>query len=444
MNTNNNWSELRRLQLLAIPAIRIPALVELARFMSPSLADKTASQKSGVTEEQVQACRYLAIIRRDFGNDAFNAAVRDYNRSEVTEFLENELIPRIHLLEAITGSDLIISRPAECELTFAQLLRRDLPSALDVQLVLGEFEIDIRTGMKQRESLGKIRHYSTFYFRVVHAHSSKVLSEDAWELWDWALWTKEIDPKYLQMHYLGELLDIIGYRDSTPRILGKPSIIAAILNYFESRGQLLPPQLEANSEIKSAAQQGAVERVKQLIDEAGNLWKKSEPDPGLVAYFDFEAAPLIKRAMARRRFHDPDVPLEQKVMDQTVEAPIGLRIIFGTPPKKTYNFFLYYDSSVLTELWIEILKEFGYAGSTFFWGCTISCGQILAETGQVDGVFLDHSDWFCGWLHKFDEHVKARGLQSIPSYQRRELGSPNAEKFKQSLGEFLKKHFPLE
>ncbi len=71
---------LDELKKLAMPALRHVELVYLARRESPNRADKVASSLNWPCR-QVKAVRSLAILRRDYGLEAFEAFVVEHTRS---------------------------------------------------------------------------------------------------------------------------------------------------------------------------------------------------------------------------------------------------------------------------------------------------------------------------------------------------------------------------
>src|SRR3989344_6496564 len=75
---------LDELKTLATPALRHVELVHLARRESPNGADKVAS-KLNWPSRQVKAVRFLAMLRRDYGSEAFEAFVVEHVRSDKTD-----------------------------------------------------------------------------------------------------------------------------------------------------------------------------------------------------------------------------------------------------------------------------------------------------------------------------------------------------------------------
>ena len=86
--------ELKELKARSEPCGTFPSLIEIAETTkSPTAAYDLANKKHG--EDYAKACRYLAIIKRDFGKKTFNEIVKEIKQKSSESLAFFSLLPFI-------------------------------------------------------------------------------------------------------------------------------------------------------------------------------------------------------------------------------------------------------------------------------------------------------------------------------------------------------------
>lgn len=427
---------LEQLQTLSRTALEYPVLVKIASRATPNAAAEEAVQK-GFTHEEVQSCRWLAIIRRDFGQDGFEASIRFFKESCVADLLEQQVAPKIQLLEKMTGTQLRIVKPEDRGLTLLEYLRQAHPAGLNVGLTLGDISIAIRWGVRKSEYDGRTHYSSESQYSIrttgeaaldKHGVTSGTLGEG-----------QEKDFSYLQMRFLQFILEVIGTRTSRVR-LSEPSVFQVLMKRLEESNEVLPPHLDQNNEVRSLVYAGNVEGLKELLvkirGEVALVVTKAE----YMEYYDFEVERQVRAVEKRKCYLDPTIPLLDKVRKDVVDGFIGATVIPGSAEKR-YNFFLYIEDRFFVEKWEEVLAANGYGRSVLFSTFRPSDGYELVATGQVHGLLLDDNIGYSSkadWLNPLQRHYHDKPAPQFIWY------GIHHEHFAEEFSKFLQENFPLE
>lgn len=421
------------LQERSLLALGFETLVRFASSMAPTAAYEKAIGK-GWSREQAQSCRFLAAMRRDYGEQAFQNAIASYKTSEVKANLTKNVLPRIQLLEGLAGAPLRIVRPQGIDITFAEWLK-SLPVEINVDLSLGDFTVALQIGVKESTFQGTTNHFSEVSYALKDKEGA-VLTKCQYSSGFFEN-GKEQDAMYVANSSLHKLIDIIGdgYYFMWPE---RPSLSAAIRTYFEKQGEPMPPRLWESKEVMGYVNAGIVDCVEEAIAELRTKAVADSVKPQFLACFDFDAKAKMERAKQQWRHFDPNVSLIDKVQDGTIGCMIGADCIAGERMTKTYSFFLWYECGMDVDAWADALAAHGYGGSVLYYSFNNPTGYAIAETGQLDGLLVDNDR--VHWLIELEKDLTANHKKIPPHF----VGYVRNSEFSRYLGVFLKEHFPLK
>lgn len=91
-------------------ALELPELIKIAReTKSPNASFEIATNKTHITKEEAQACRYLAIIKRDYGRKTFEEFVdgrdKKNNLSLMSLLAYRQTVERFSFLQQLYSID---------------------------------------------------------------------------------------------------------------------------------------------------------------------------------------------------------------------------------------------------------------------------------------------------------------------------------------------------
>ncbi|HBP00125.1 MAG: hypothetical protein UU48_C0001G0112 [Candidatus Uhrbacteria bacterium GW2011_GWF2_41_16] len=409
-------------------------LLQIAGTMSPNGAFEKA-QSLNYSDEEARSCRFLAIIRRDHGKDVFDDTIRSLKDDELDIYLKDAVLPRIKLLEAIAGAPLRIVRPKDRGLTLGDYLSQTKPAGINLGMTLGdELLISMQWGIRKDTSQQASYELSTA--------DGTILVKETWTRFGGVDKKRTDDRQYLCRLVFDFVSESIGTQEIDVSSTDTPTISGTLIQFLEKKGEVFPSPLWKTDEIFTYIRRGEVEKTRQVIAE---LREKAAAD-GIKLEFlvclDIEAQGLIKDAQRIQRYKDADVPLIEKVRDETVLGAFGVTVIPGPKAKKSYNFFIYSESSLFKD-WVKALKIHGYGGSVLYASDNYPSGFAIVGTRQVHGIFLDDNigssskDW---WVDNVQIFLDRSGIEPLSQYTWDDWYD---EEFVEQFGEFLKKNFPL-
>lgn len=435
--TPQNWRSMMRnvedLRDKARLASRVSRLVRIASTRRPSGAYEQAKAEQ-YTDAEAQSCRFLAIIRRDYGQEVFDKSLFKLEQSLLDEKLEQQAVPAISLLEQFLGDELRITHPQDRGFTLTEYLRDQKPSTIKFGMTIGQFRIYLESGFKCHEvTKTRVRFSPAFSFRIETIDGSVIAKEGWYTLGDYD--GLEIDRELQVRNLLDFLAHTIAEDDWS-----QTCIITLIQDYLAEQGEKMPLYPSRSTDVKDAANAGMVEKVERLTSEMRHQAVEDGVKLQYLTYFDTLVNRMVEEAKSQRRAFDPSIPLIEKQRNGTLSyswaAPL---VIPGKPALKQFNFLLYAQGGHYNFMYA--FEKAGYCGSVLFITGNFPSGHCLAETGQLDGLLLhdrigySSKEWV---LDEVQDTLEERGFKPLPVF------ISVSWEFDESLAKWLRENFPFD
>lgn len=387
-------------------------LVDLASKLSPTAAYEAAYSQQ-FKDEQVISCRYLAILRRDYGEDAFASATNSVKENSVDRLFETHVIPAITLMEQILGGQMRIVQPEDRGLTLIEYLRLAKPAFLNLGLEVGDYKLAINRVLNRTESC---------WFEYGHkltAPDGSVISERQMKSSSHEVSNQLSLRNQLAYHLYHHLLGFAAFPHN--------SLLIDVVNWLEKQGETVLPRLGKIEGLRQQIITGNVARVEMIIDKVRSSY--SDAKPWAKAVFECEVQGWLNSARRNQRKFDIEMPLVEKLRDGTLHA--NYEVIPGNRAGRTYS-FLTCGYHFVHENLVRILTDSGYAGSLAVGEFNLPNTSELLSTGQFDGLifYQANEDNIQDALH---------GLKDMQKPPMLVVDDIN----RTAIAAFLREHFPL-
>jgi hypothetical protein len=407
-----------------------PRLVQLAR-QTPTQAYDTAREE-GIAPQLAESCHALAMIGRDYGAKMFKETHETFRWQEIGKTRCDELLPRLLLVEAVTGTTLLVTRGGPAGMHLRDFMRTK-PTTLDLELSLGELRLVLQCDYSSL-------HETKVAFTVRNGEGVAVIDQK-YSLLRWGEGPRLLDEVEQAKETLDILIELIGNRH--PGLGGKPTLIWYLAQEVEKKFGPLPECLNKGSELRARIMKGEWTVVLKQIEQKRILLAAAATDPARLAFFEEDARKQLDLTEKRQRYHNPRIPLLEKLLDRTVEHWYSEVIVVPGAPgnKKQYNFLLWHSGSA-TELWMPLLQRLGYSGSTVLATVNFPTGFEVGLTGQLDGIIMHDTDPSPKSNQLFELLVMMQRLElKVPQYLYTQTWPGNA--LETEVRKSLQKMFPV-
>jgi hypothetical protein len=423
---------LQELQTLSRIALAHEPLVKIATSASSPNAAAEQATAEGWGEQEVKSCRWLAMVKREYGETGVIATLQIGHDQAGTDIFEQHVVPKILFLETLVGDFVMVVGADNESRRFIDYLRESRPADLDVHLKFGGF-----TAHLHRHHTNEVTGGMTLY----RSSSTVKLESDQGVLTNIDYSTSggksKSDISSLQQSILWFIYEAIG-GPTAMLLFSYPTLAMAVVNSFKARGEFFAEPLWKNQEVASLVRQGEIEKLKLLLHSIRISLVSDSATTRSLTCFDLDASQQIAEAERIHYCKDPNITLLQKVSRDKIRGWVEASVIPGAE-EKHYNFFLYYGHGRRVSEYVRVLTLNGYGGSVVFSSFNQPSGFEVGQTGQVDGLLLDDNIGYSSkadWLDELQEHS---GKQ-VPQF----VWDGSNHRFDKDFADFLKKNFPLK
>lgn len=435
---------LEELQQRAQDAIRHSLLVALAKTSaSPNAAHDLALEKQ-FSPRQAKSCRFLSMIKRDYGQEAFDAVVSETHKNDLAQELAST-ITHIKLVEDVTEWPLLISGKGslatanEKPMRLAKYLEQFLVTGIMDELQLAGWRIDLSFSGLWFEDKKILRWLSIGSIVITSPDTHTTHRKKIEMLTDESL--ERTDLFVLRKNFFKFLRDeLIGHRPLITRIRPKEvSLIGALCQEAESLGTVLPPNPHVFlRERKEGAPfwdnpltRGDAETVQRLIDEKRVEAAAAGVTPNWKKLFEYEAQECLEQAK------NAHVPYE--VLDESSLG--GFCATQGKTPD--LHFLLFCPSNDKAEIWTKTLRALDYCNVRIEWSAVPN--RVLGNTTTpIPRVILLHNQIGFSdkheWADRLAAEIEKQHGTCPPIFT---WDGVDETQFRNQLAAFLHKHCPL-
>lgn len=422
------------LQSRAGLALAHDELVEVAKTLSPSAAYEQALALR-FNEAAAKSCRFLAIIRRDYGNDGIQRSAESKRDADLNRILCEEVIPGLQALEVIGGGKLRIVGPEDRGLTLGEYLEQSKCDSLNIDLALGEYCISFLWQV-HKTTCGsyEIRE------RVKVTCSRGVLLDESCDCSRGE--TKHPGQRELRSRLYDALMQYFVHGSWRTK-----SVAVVILEDLGKQGVKLAPRLYEVTGISESVKLGNVESLKLIATSVREEVINGGVGERGVKFFDLEVELALSQAERKQRSLDPNITLLEKIHEGLF--CVGHRIVSGPKAEKVYTFLINVDGVLDVDAWVRLLQKCGYGGSLVVVYDNIPSGMQVAGTGQCDAFLLrqygtrnkrDILDQAQAAMEKMQVAL-GREVRQVPKFF---CDSGYSDATMGGADKFLAEHFPLK
>lgn len=431
-------------------ALKQKELTEIAQRFTPTEA-YTRAITSHYNEELARSCRFLAIIRRDYGIDGFKKSLRLAEVTDADNRLKNEIAKGIEFLEVIGGGRLMIVYPEDRGLSLVEYLTQSRADSIDLGLSLGEYKISLKCQLRPH-NMGGFEMYQSLKVAGPNGVIEATTGADKNHLVE-----EQVSSIYYgdgQSKPSSEELRNRLYDQLKSNLLShwsQESVADLIIKDLKKQGHTVVPSLweackEKGVELWELKEYGLIDKLQQIANETREKAVRDGVSPQALGYLDFKIHQAMTEAVLKDARYNKNISLLDKLRQpkDRLKFCVDHYVIPGVKASRTYNFLIHAQYGV-DQKFIDILGEKGYGGSVVVSFSNIPSGMAIAQIGQCDAFLQDYnggSETKLRILNDAQETMEkaqcARGNKDVPKVQVYRLGRHTA-----GLGKFLDEHFPL-
>ncbi len=387
---------LSELQERSKTALQYEELVGFAQKLSPTSAYDAAKAEQ-YSDALAQSCRFLAMLRRDCGDEAFTQTIDHAKDEAVNDRFENCIVPALELLEQMLGGSLRIVKPRDRGLTLVQYLRENQPTFLNLGLMIGEHQATLKWTLEE--------HFLAEF--VITDGNGKVIAQKKCQ---YLVTSSErsalTDHRELRRWLYDFLLLSLAVRGASD------SVMLQLIKWQIGNGELILPRSHQIPCLRALVDEGKTQEAETLIGETRALYAHS-PDlkPWAFEIFDREAQSWLAEARHTERIRDSSISLVDKLHQGLFWA--GLKTVPGKVAARTFTFLVAIEWYENTEKLVRELETLGYQGSTVVPVFSVPDSFNLVLTNQIDAIMA--------WddpvrLQDLQRHREKRGMVALPQF----------------------------
>lgn len=426
-------------------------LIELAKSFSPTEAYSRAVALY-YSEELARSCRFVAIIRRDYGIDGLNKSIRLAEAAVADMRLKNQIAKGIGFLEVMGGGKLMIIHPEDRELSLVEYLAQSRADSFDLGLSLGEYTISLKCQFRPVERDN--HNYELHQKLKVTGPNGVVMATEGSDgdqlVEEQGCRTYYGDSKRPSSEEMRNRL----YDALVSNLLGgwsQESAADLIIKDLEKRDHTVAPRFwkaceEKGIKLWQLTEYGLIDKLEEIAQEVREKAVRDGVNPQALGYLDFEVYEAMTEAILQDARYAKSISLLEKLRQpkDRLRFAVEHHMVPGAKASKTYNFLVYARWGVSPDV-INILEEKGYGGSVVMSFFNIPSGMAIARTGQCNAFILDYQGDSEEKLRILEDAQKAmeeaghaRGESNVPKIPTHMLNSRCSY-----FAKFLDNHFPL-
>ncbi|MDP3985472.1 MAG: hypothetical protein Q8P82_01790, partial [bacterium] len=356
-------------------------LIQIARTSASPNAAFDMALGLGHSPLHAKSCRFLAVIRRDYGTLVFDAAICESRRSERSVELE-KAARRIALLEEVAEQSFVIEQLAGTHVArLAEYLKLE-PTGINGTLLIDPFRLQLVYGGHTRIE-DELRVFRCDVHLTVLNPAQQVIQHQ----WCSEPLRCEGDPSTdeLGSAFLKFIQELIGARSFGHNQFRRFTLLDVFCQHLTTKmGMVLPPHpekfLRTGPYREWPMNRGDVAEVERRINEQRAAAVAQGVQPRLMAVFEDEARVCLERTRACAQGFDPAF---------LREATLGGMQHIGRTAGPSKHAFVLYCPTERVEAWSAALEAAGHQGALLDWTTTANVSAGLTVRLCPSAILLD-------------------------------------------------------